>query len=256
MRYDTFMQNVSLLSILAGLFEVSFEDVTIADLSIVARGINDLWKLSKTTDTLPPHMLSDINTRLRAWIPAQPNPVDFIIPAFETMWRVVAITVAYTHADPLARTVLHIFLTDPTAAAFTRSDSDTPSVEALITETIRLHPPTRRISRHVTAGSTQVAVADIGALHRDKGIWGADADVYNATRHQHRTPEQAQALLGFGAGTLKCVASRWAPHAAGIIVATIADRIADGIEIVEGKGIGTGGRDGWEGWSVECVECA
>ncbi|GJE88099.1 hypothetical protein PsYK624_041820 [Phanerochaete sordida] len=253
-RFDTLVQNISLLTILAGLFEVSPYDVTVADLAVVAHGINSLWKLSKTTDTLPPHMLADVNTRLRAWIgPSQPNPVDFIVPAWETMWRVVATTLAYTHADPLARAALHAFIVDPTATAFALSIADMPSVDALVTEAVRLHPPTRRISRHLTSTSDPfaapcVVVADIGALHRDPAIWGTDADVYNPLRHQQRTPEQAAALLGFGAGTLKCVASRWAPHAAGVIVAALAEKIGEGIEVTEGEGIG--GRDGWGGWEV------
>lgn len=252
MRYDTLMQNAALLSILMGLFEVALDDVPIADLGVVARGINDLWKLSKTADTLPPHMLPEINTRLRAWLPAHQNPVDLIIPAFETMWRVVATTVAYTHADPLAHAVLETFLADPTSTAFASARSGTPSVDALVTEAIRLHPPTSRISRHVVSNSTKgaVLVADVGALHRDPTIWGADAEVFNPLRHQQRTPTQEKALLGFGAGRVMCVASRWAPHAAGIIVASISERIGREIQVREGKA--KGGRD-WDGWFVECI---
>ena len=153
---------------------------------------------------------------------------------------------------PLARAALHAFIADPTATAFAHSATDMPSVDALVTEAIRLHPPTRRISRHVASpcpcAAPRVVVADIGALHRDPAIWGADADVYNALRHGQRTPAQTQALLGFGAGTLKCVASRWAPHAAGIIVAALAEKVGEGIEVTEGKKIG--GRDGWDDWEV------
>lgn len=176
------------------------------------------------------------------------------------MWRVVATTTAFAHKDPAARVALHSFLSDPARSHFGRfGASNGPSVESLIAETIRLYPPTRRISRETTASragwfgprrAQSILVADVGALHRDTSIWGADADVYKPLRHHPdtHTSEQTQALLGFGMGRLKCVASGWAPQAAGVVVAVICEMLEDGVGVVEGTEVG--GREGWEGWSV------
>lgn len=267
-RFDSFVQNVALQVILCGLFDVPADSISVRDLSVVAKGINNLWRLSKLPHDLPPSTLNDINSRLHRWIPTElyPNPIDFIIPAFETMWRVVATTVAFTHNDADALTVLRDFSTNPTRNQFEHFEEDYPSVESLVAETIRLYPPTRRISRQVAAPhpsatfspfffrpKPSVLVADVGTVHRDTSIWGPDAAVYNPMRHhpQTRTDAQAQALLGFGVGKLKCVASSWAPQAAGVVVAAVCDLLNKEIVIVEGKEMG--GREGWEGWEVRRV---
>jgi hypothetical protein len=264
--FDALMQNVVLHVILSALFAVPPGEIAVRDLSVVARGINDLWRLSKASDAPPPGILADINTRLHRWIPAEsfPNPIDFVVPAFETMWRVVATTIAFAHKDARSLAALRDFLAEPTRRQFGRFDEleERPSVEALVTETIRLYPPTRRISRQVVqapvSGATwfnkpapRVLVADVGAVHTDVAIWGSDAAVYDPSRHHPniRTTEQTQALMGFGLGKLRCVASSWAPQAAGVIVAAVCDRLKDGLGVVEGDGIG--GREGWKGWEVK-----
>ncbi|KIP07508.1 hypothetical protein PHLGIDRAFT_118086, partial [Phlebiopsis gigantea 11061_1 CR5-6] len=93
--FDSAMQNVALHVILTTLFEVPADAIAVADLAVVAAGINALWRLSKLAAPPPPHLLPAVNARLRRWIPAQPNPLDFVVPAFETMWRVAATTTAF-----------------------------------------------------------------------------------------------------------------------------------------------------------------
>ncbi|KIP07509.1 hypothetical protein PHLGIDRAFT_118087 [Phlebiopsis gigantea 11061_1 CR5-6] len=63
-----------------------------------------------------------------------------------------------------------------------------------------------------------------------------------------RTLAQAQAFMGFGVGRLKCVASMWAPQAAGLIVAAVCAALEDGLSIREGQKLG--GREGWAGWQT------
>ena len=179
------------------------------------------------------------------------------------MWRVVATTVAFTHNNPRALEALNDFLAMPTRHQFELFDDGRPSVDALVTETIRLYPPTRRIARNATPSTSSTLggwlgeptsttlYADIGAVHRDTSIWGPDAAEYKPMRHQPgtRTPHQTQALLGFGMGKLKCVASSWAPQAVGIIVAALCEQLDGEMEVVAGEGIG--GREGWDGWKVK-----
>lgn len=218
-------------------------------------------------------MLESLNGHLRSWITDYPNPLDFILPTFETMWRVVAVAVARSYKDIDALNSFEGFLTRPTASQFTLFEMGAPSVEAVIAETMRLHPPTRRIHRAEVApqssipflpnaltsfmqGKPRIHIADIGAVHRDADIWGGDADVFKPLRHHpgSLTAEQRESFMPFGYGKLKCVASSWAPHAAGLIAAAVLSTVSEGMQIREGCGIG--GREGWEGWAIEMARAA
>ncbi|KAF7791058.1 hypothetical protein EIP86_002018 [Pleurotus ostreatoroseus] len=273
-EYEPFIQYVSFTVILTTLFSVDTQPSP-RDVLTVTQGINQLWRLSKTTGEISPHLLATINAHLRAWIPAYPNPLDFVLPTFETMWRVVAVAVAHVHQDPDALKAFARFAASPTSNQFECFEGDLPSVGAVIAETMRLHPPTRRIHRASvlaqTSGSTSWiakftsfifsnarqtplpsrVVADIGAIHRDTAIWGHDAGVFRPARHHPvtLTPAQRGAFMPFGYGRLKCVASSWAPHAAGLIVGEILNGLDESYTLCEGGQIG--GRDGWEGWTVD-----
>jgi hypothetical protein len=264
--FDLFMQHFVLKIILHTLFQVPATDLDDRGIALIAGGINILWKLSKTNEELPPTLLEDMNAYLRAWVPDVANPLDLVIPTFETLWRVVGITVALAYRDPYAASALRTFLECPTRDQFNRFPSDAPSVAAIVAEVMRLHPPTKSISRTHAASPgflrrwlsviilsptvPTTYVADIRAVQRDREIWGPDADMFKPMRH-HRdrlTNEQSQALLGFGLGKLQCVASKWAPLAVGILAAAVVDKVGNGLEIVEGRGVG--GREGWDGWAI------
>lgn len=262
-EYEPFVQYVTLATILTTLFGVA-ELPSSVDVLTVTRGINDLWRLSKTGRVTPAHMLDEINVRLRDWIPQHQNPLDFILPTFETMWRVVAITVAYTYNDTDARDAFAQFLANPTREQFEHFPEGAPSVDAIIAEAMRLHPPTRRIHRasvstsnstfslhRIFPRSPRFEIADIGALHKDEDVWGADAGDFRPLRHhpESLTEEQKRALMPFGYGRLKCVASSWAPQGAALIVSTVLSRLGEMMEVKAGQTIG--GREGWDGWRIE-----
>ncbi|KAI0689827.1 hypothetical protein BC835DRAFT_1529070 [Cytidiella melzeri] len=264
--FDLFVQHVVLKVVLHTLFQVPTGQLDERGIELVARGINKLWKLSKTREDLPSDLLPGMNAHLHAWLPDFANPLDFVIPTFETMWRVVAITVALVHKDEHALHALRSFLQNPTKAQFKHFYPDTPSVSAIVAEVMRLYPPTRTISRALVSSPSTlgawlhsivpsmfpptVHVANIRAVQRDPAIWGPEADHFKPMRHHPRTltNEQSMAMLGFGAGKLQCVANSWAPLASGLLAAAILAKVGDGLEIIEGEGIG--GRDGWDGWAV------
>ncbi|PSR70876.1 hypothetical protein PHLCEN_2v13238 [Hermanssonia centrifuga] len=277
-QYDTFVQVITFKVIMSILFQLDPQSLDTGDVIFVSQGINDLWRLSKTSTTLPSNLLNDINLRLRRWITSTPNPLNFVLPAFETMWRVVAITVALVYKDELMLQAFQAFLDNPSVGQFKAcSDADpdgSPSVESVITETLRLHPPTRRISRavvpaHITsipflppvfshllssflsASHPRVYIADVSVVQKDPQIWGADAETFDPSRHctTSTTEEQRHAMFAFGYGKLKCVASSWAPQAAALVVAAILQAVGSGrLEICAGNAIGS--REGWEEWSV------
>lgn len=272
--YSTTMQQLTLKVVLHTLFDVPLAELDEQGISLIAYGINELWRLSKTKEDLPPNLLPAMNAYLHSWIPAIENPLDFLIPTFETLWRVVAVKLAYVHKDKCARRGLQQFLHEPTKTQFNSFPPDgAPSVGAIVAEVMRLHPPTKRISRAAAAPHHRCAAlqrflsllsapppiiyaADIGALQRDPAIWGPTAEVFNPMRHHPDTltEEQRGAQLGFGLGKLQCVASNWAPLAVGVICAAVLDQLEwHGLEIAEGAGIG--GREGWNGWSVVKADC-
>ncbi|TCD66420.1 hypothetical protein EIP91_001411 [Steccherinum ochraceum] len=281
--FDDFIQVVTFKVILSSLFGAEIDGLDDGDVLFAARAINTLWQQSKQAEPPSLDLLCQLNSHLRSWLPEHTNPLDFIVPAYETMWRVVAIAVARVHRDGslVYQTAFSDFLQDPSRGHFQRWNSvQEPSIESVIQETIRLYPPTRRISRLIVSSqelswssrifrtlfkfpfsaptfpaptSQYTAIVDIGALHRDPTIWGPDSDVFDPLRfHSSRiTSSQKECMLGFGFGRLKCVAKDWAPHTAAIIVAAVLSRTCGEVarfKIVEGEKIGN--REGWEGWEV------
>ncbi|EJD49452.1 hypothetical protein AURDEDRAFT_112611 [Auricularia subglabra TFB-10046 SS5] len=197
-----------------------------------------------------PAELSAVNTLLRRWlvklpsvsrssaawaIAADDNPLEFIVPAFETLWRVVAVAFAEAHGTEAwcAPFLSLATSTDVAPAAFREG---TPSVDDFINEVLRLRPPTRRIERIWGGKSVK---ADVERAQRNPSIWGAHADEFDPLR-----PKTGE-LLAFGARPLKCPGATWAPQAAGILVAAL---LSEGLRLQ--RGMKLGGRDGWDDWRV------
>ncbi|OAX35862.1 hypothetical protein K503DRAFT_342803 [Rhizopogon vinicolor AM-OR11-026] len=97
--YATFVQSATLSIVLTGLLGADIEDLDLADVEFVTKAINDRWAQSKANDALPTEVLDQINSHITRWVPDRVNPLNLIIPAYETMWRVVAIAVVYSNRD-------------------------------------------------------------------------------------------------------------------------------------------------------------
>jgi hypothetical protein len=248
-------------SFLGGNIPEDSEDETV----FVVEAINDLWKLSKKSWAAPPPpatLLKSLNAHLRRWIPDRyERPLDLVIPAYETMWRVVAVTVARAIHDRGARAAFSAYLESPNQDQFVRFEDarlQQPSVEAFICEVLRLHPPSRGIARAAPSrllwAPVTTHVADIEALHQDKSIWGSDAGVFDPMRfHETRLSHgQKQAFIPFSYGPLRCVAFKEAPRFAAIVAAAVLEIVSAPdarYRLVCGERIGR--REGWEGWSIE-----
>ncbi|KAI5996315.1 cytochrome P450 [Pisolithus albus] len=267
--YATLIQCLTLRIFLVALFKADPESLHAKDLRFVTDMINRRWAYSKNTDRTAlnqDNSLSEANACLDRWVrdrDGYPNPLDLIIPAYETMWRVVAVTVAHVcchDGDNLLDIVLR-FADQPTEEQFQlfREESMEPSMKMIIMETLRLHPPTKRISR---AGATvgwkrffmpTLEVADIQAVHQSSQ-YGHNPAKFDPMRfHPSRGLEQPE-LFPFGYGRLSCPAALWAPIGAALIVAKVAQQLKVGTYgLIAGPRIGD--RGGWDGWKVINSSC-
>lgn len=113
--FDTAVRRTVMRVILVGMLSDFVDESTISagDIDLVTRGINELWTLSKSS-VYRPDLLTAINSCLRRWLPTYANPLEIIIPTYETMWRVVAIAVALAHDNRHALSVFTRLLQQPT----------------------------------------------------------------------------------------------------------------------------------------------
>ena len=246
--YSTTIQAITLYVVLIALLDVE-EIPSYADACTAAAEITALWAQSKGDATIPPARVAELHACLRRLAPnaeTLPAPVDLIVPAWETLWRVVAATIAKTHDAPDIRA---------TFEALSTNTIDGTSARRVVAEAMRLSPPSRRIGR-VTAcawvpaclarwAPRNVVKADVAELLQSADLWGKDCDDFVPARHDQLLPAQKEAMAcAFGQGPLRCIAASWAPMAAAMIVAAIFEEHT----VIPGKDLG--GREGWSGWAL------
>ncbi|KAE8144915.1 hypothetical protein BDV25DRAFT_170945 [Aspergillus avenaceus] len=141
------------------------------------------------------------------------NPLNFILPGFETLWRVVLraiIEIRYRDNNVEWQNVAMKFASTPTSAQFLLKDEGSNiSAKFLAHESLRLYPPTRRVHRaYKFAGYPDhfSLAADIEACHISTAIWGADAEAFRPERWATVTSEQQKAYFPFGSGVFTCPA--------------------------------------------------
>ncbi|KAJ7611759.1 hypothetical protein FB45DRAFT_940928 [Roridomyces roridus] len=271
--FHTFIRSVVLRTVIVGLLDPS-TDITYLDafdIDAAAELMSDLWVRSKQPQPIPQELLEKLNNHLRRLVPDEekyPYPLDWVIPAWETLWRVVAVTVAYVDQDVEARDAFRSLVDKPTMATFReRRGASSPSAQDYIDEGLRLHPPVKRITRHISrqalltrflprslaayiSRQTVVEVADIESAQRDSTLWGPrPANVYDPRRFVD-APGLAGNILAFGYGPLQCKAAKEAPMAAALIVGAILSRV----KVVHGERVGGREAGSWRGWSVQRMD--
>ncbi|KAF8259128.1 cytochrome P450, partial [Lactarius quietus] len=263
--FAAFIQVVTLRVVIDSLLGGSVPEDSDEETIFVVEAINELWTLSKKSRAAPTTLLDSLNSHLRQWMPEEyERPLDFVIPAYETMWRVVAVAVARAIHDRGACAAFSAYLESPSQDQFTRFEDarpQQPSVEAFINEVLRLHPPSRGLARAAPSrfqfplwAPATTHVADIEELHKDAEIWGSDAEVFDPMRfHESRLSYgQKHAFIPFSYGLLRCVAFKEAPRFAAIVAAAVLETVSApgaSYHLICGEKIGR--REGWEGWSIE-----
>lgn len=282
--FDSFIQNVTLIVVLVGLLQVDkpIDSFSHLDVCIVAKNITSLWALSKRQEPISPIVLDQLSDHLRRLVGDEekfPYPLNFVVPAWETLWRVVATTVAYSYNDEATCEAFYTFNARPSDDAFRgegqlgEGERQGPhiTIKSIVNEAMRLHPPSKRIARlrrRVWCPSfidlwlgpdvkyaTKKYHADVERLLQCQDVWGLDAEAFKPSRHDMRVDnmvrerEESMSFV-FGHGPLRCIAASWAPTASAVISgALIGELRADEYILQIGQGIG--GRDGWAGWTFE-----
>ncbi|KAF4463507.1 Cytochrome P450 [Fusarium albosuccineum] len=177
----------------------------------VTKLINVLWlKSKKESDELrsvdQKHTLNSLHKALRELVSGEEGQIlAFIMPAYETLWRVVLLTyihVAFRYIDTATTDLVH------EVVEIVSRDSGVgaqlpPTVDNFAREALRLYPPTKRIYR---ASPLRTLAADVESMHHDVQIWGLDALEFRPSRFGALIQDQKDAYMPFGVGRNTCPA--------------------------------------------------
>lgn len=239
-RLDTIVQMVTLKVVLSVFFEVDEDLMTDEAMLRIAQTINSLWIQSKSSAGSQSGDFRTLEHFLKLlgldWTNDKDNPLNMLLPVYETLWRVVArclIEVVFRpSADPEWFILLEAFRANPTIKNFSRPQpgQDRVSVKFLVNEALRLYPPTRRIYRQVHLASKEepeLVAADIEECHRLPQIWGEDSHLYRPARWTLADPSMRHAFMPFGGRPWICPANgKFGPMMIGVLVAAYASIIS------------------------------
>ncbi|KAL8369930.1 hypothetical protein RB595_000335 [Gaeumannomyces hyphopodioides] len=191
------------------------------DVEVVTEDINQLWVESKHPEAEPD------STRLRellerAELPTTPHVLEarpataeealgVILPAYETLWRVVLLTYVHAyHRSPDYENITQTTATIPDCLG--AGTAEEKSALKVAKEGLRLYPSTKRIYRATAVpgddptGDAGRVSADVERCHRHPDIWGADALRFRPERFDNLTPMQKSAYFPFGLSKHQCPA--------------------------------------------------
>ncbi|KAJ8130477.1 hypothetical protein O1611_g3153 [Lasiodiplodia mahajangana] len=215
----SFVRVFSFSFVLHTLFGIEPMEVDLDQVNKATGAIHRLWIESKKKHFVP--SLYDkklLNNALERLLPEEtmsddrPRPLDLIIPAYETLWRVVLLTfvsVAVRNLDPATEEELQEAVRNVPQCFFQKNDIEMRAL-AIAREGLRLYPPTKRIYRATSTadGDSGIVFANVLACHRDRSAWGADALEFKPRRF-HNLPhgKEGPSYFPFGVGRHRCPAS-------------------------------------------------
>ncbi|MCJ1430136.1 hypothetical protein MMC29_008051 [Sticta canariensis] len=241
------VQSLVLKIVISAMFDLNpftLNDDTVSDL---AHQINELWlesKLSPMNGARIRYLKSGLEENLGKIFPGQSleperTPMNLILPAYETMWRVVFrcfLEVAFRNpaTAPTFRQALVRYLERSTAVQFEKaSDKDPVSVSCIVSEALRLYPPTKRIFRKFPkklGWGGETVVADIEACQRDSDIWGSQSLEFLPSRWiglSKSARKSTKSFMPFGGDLFKCPAKEeFGPMMIGLLVAALVHGIS------------------------------
>lgn len=216
-------QVLCLTVVLSTILQKDVDTTQYKDVLKLAEDINRIWVSSKNpeeekrsnyqSETSFHDTLKAIFPNIQISSPAS-NPLNLILPSFETLWRIVLRTFLEVNflignRSPDFKQVLVEFFNNPTKEQFNQELSPSISAINVISEALRLYPPTRRVNRHFQGpGSNErtLFAADIEACHRNVRVWGPDALKFVPGRWNHLNEQQKASFMPFGSKPFLCPA--------------------------------------------------
>ena len=252
---DSLVRSVCLKIILHVLYNKDPLRMDDESISTITGKINSLWIQSKERKTpaesdkydLEKALAKDkddLQNALAKVIPnwdrlnRRENPLNLVLPAYETLWRVVLsgfLQVTFVEGvDRGLRSILARFLAKPTVAAKNNSvhgrKIPTVSVDHIVQEALRLYPSVKRVYRQfymVNKTGPEDVAADVESCQRMKTIWGEDADHYDPSRWNDLKDEAKVSYMAFGVKPFVCPAkAAFGPMMIGILVAAFAGQVS------------------------------
>jgi hypothetical protein len=239
-------------------FYPAVPEISDSDVEFITSSVNNLWTASKSCSSPTTTQKNELLRRITHIFDISPNlnpdgdsrnPLNIILPAYETLWRVVLRCFLEVQFRSISqqnhlRDSLTEFLSNPTQTTFVEGSEEKVSVKAVVLEALRLYPPTKRIHRfsnsiepafegswsHILrfiagsfgfelgeAANPKVDYAiDVEHLHRDPQIWGQDALEFIPARTENA---KHIGFMPFGARPFICPAGNsFAPMMIGICV--------------------------------------
>ncbi|KAK0515882.1 hypothetical protein JMJ35_001916 [Cladonia borealis] len=192
---DSLVRSMSLKITLHTLFKLDPMDMDDKFIGDITSSINDLWVESKTSVEPSATTTKKLRQALARFFPnaessGKGNTLNFILPAYEALWRVVL-------------------------SASSRSAAPLP-----------LHK--ERLSRVPDGGktATDIVIADIEKCHRIHSLWGINADKFDPSRWKNLKAEAEGAFMPFGNAKFICPAKRvYGPMLIAVLVAALAKQI-------------------------------
>ena len=236
---DSLVRSMSLKITLHTLFKLDPMHMDDESIEKITSSINDLWVESKISVEPSAPTKKKLRQALARFFPntefsGPGNPLNFILPAYETLWRVVLsgfIEVAFREgALPDWRLELVRFIEDPTGdkLKFASCDKSIP-VEFIIKEALRLYPSTKSVYREFrmeTKRATDIVIADIEKCHRIPSLWGINPDTFDPSRWKDLKAEAKKAFMPFGYLKFTCPAKHvYGPMMIAVLVAVLAKHI-------------------------------
>ncbi|KAI0538912.1 hypothetical protein GGR58DRAFT_525527 [Xylaria digitata] len=194
---------VSFSFVIHVLFRIEPSDIDLGEVKNATEAINRLWVQSKDPNSIPSlrdRRLLDkaLETLFRNEFSRNNHtrPLNLIMPAYETLWRVVLLTfvsIANQNEDPQTTKELHEAIKN-VPQCFSQKDKAEMRALAIAKEGLRLYPPTKRIYRATSTadGENGVVAADVEKCHREYRFWGPDALQFKPMRF-HDWPREGRA---------------------------------------------------------------
>lgn len=216
---DSLVRSMSLKITLHTLFQLDPMDMDDKSIEEITSSINNLWVESKTSVESSAPTEKKLRQALARFFPnaefsGKGNPLNFILPAYETLWRVVLsgfIEVVFREgALPKWKLELARFIEDPAREKMKLASCATSvPVEFIIMEALRLYPSTKSVYREFqmeTKRTTEIVIADIEKCQRIPSLWGIDADKSDPSRWKNLKDGAREAFMPFGYSKFTCPA--------------------------------------------------